>query len=274
MSLTQWLTRSAPQVSCRPAIAATFNFVPTPSVEATRTGSAYFEKSGLNRPPKPPTSPSTPFVKVDRIASFEAAIAFIFASMSTPAEAYREGFKEARLYFGASRLRTELKIAAASRAAADSVCRYSAARGRRTRVGHRYTKRDVAPARGQRSGFGSALHRSAGPPPPEYSEDPRNISLYESQKSRPRAAFEDRFGNACPKPKIPVVGLVVGHQKALQIWRRELKRRSRSVAGQPLRMISPGTSLERYPQSCSRRNAEVKKKNDTLGRSMPLPELS
>ena len=49
MSLTQWLTRSAPQVSWRPISIATFSFVPTPSVDATRTGSRNLEKSGLEQ---------------------------------------------------------------------------------------------------------------------------------------------------------------------------------------------------------------------------------
>ena len=39
MSLTQWLTRSAPTVSCRPVMNATFSFVPTPSALDTSTGS-------------------------------------------------------------------------------------------------------------------------------------------------------------------------------------------------------------------------------------------
>ena len=39
MSLTQWLTRSAPTVSCRPVMNATFSLVPTPSALDTSTGS-------------------------------------------------------------------------------------------------------------------------------------------------------------------------------------------------------------------------------------------
>ena len=87
MSLTQWLTRSAPTVSWRPISIATFSFVPTPSVEPTSTGSLYFEKSGRKSPPNPPTSPSTPGVKVERMAAFARASAAAFASMSTPASA-------------------------------------------------------------------------------------------------------------------------------------------------------------------------------------------
>ena len=40
-------------------------FVPTPSVEETRIGSLYLLISGLNRPPKLPTSEITPLVLVD-----------------------------------------------------------------------------------------------------------------------------------------------------------------------------------------------------------------
>ena len=90
MSFTQWFTRSCPTVRWTPAAIATLTFVPTPSVEATRSGSDIPVKSGRNRPPKPPTSPTTPFVNVERIASFARATAPIFASMSTPAAAYEE----------------------------------------------------------------------------------------------------------------------------------------------------------------------------------------
>src|SRR6266545_2689530 len=93
MSLTQWLTRSAPHVSWRPAATATLSFVPTPSVEATSTGSRYREKSGRKSPPNPPMSPMTPGVKVERIASFARASAPAFASMSTPAAEYRDSVK-------------------------------------------------------------------------------------------------------------------------------------------------------------------------------------
>ena len=47
-SLTLIATRSMPTVSCRPASVATLSFVPTPSVQATSTGSSYLRaKSGL-----------------------------------------------------------------------------------------------------------------------------------------------------------------------------------------------------------------------------------
>ena len=39
MSLTQWFTRSTPTVSCLSIAKAIFNFVPTPSILATNTGS-------------------------------------------------------------------------------------------------------------------------------------------------------------------------------------------------------------------------------------------
>src|SRR5664279_6025851 len=91
MSFTQWFTRSCPTVPWTPAAIATFSFVPTPSAEATRSGSDIPVKSGGNSPPNPPTSPTTPGVKVERIASFARATAPIFASISTPASAYRSG---------------------------------------------------------------------------------------------------------------------------------------------------------------------------------------
>ncbi len=87
MSFTQWFTRSCPTVPWTPAAIATFSFVPTPSAEATRSGSDIPVKSGRNSPPKPPTSPTMPFVNVERIAFFARATAAIFASISTPASA-------------------------------------------------------------------------------------------------------------------------------------------------------------------------------------------
>ena len=59
MSLTQWFTKSAPTVSCLFIANATFNFVPTPSMLATRTGSRILRKCAVNNPPKPPILPST-----------------------------------------------------------------------------------------------------------------------------------------------------------------------------------------------------------------------
>ena len=46
-------------MSCRSSAKAIFNFVPTPSMLLTRTGSRISEKFGANRPPKPPIFPST-----------------------------------------------------------------------------------------------------------------------------------------------------------------------------------------------------------------------
>ena len=37
----EWFTRSRPSVSCRPAARATRTLVPTPSADATRTGSSH-----------------------------------------------------------------------------------------------------------------------------------------------------------------------------------------------------------------------------------------
>jgi hypothetical protein len=54
MSLMQWLTRSAPTVSWRSIAKAIFNFVPTPSMLLTNTGSRIPAKLGANKPPKPP----------------------------------------------------------------------------------------------------------------------------------------------------------------------------------------------------------------------------
>src|SRR5512132_1077730 len=88
MSLTQRFTRSAPTVSCLSIANATFNFVPTPSILATRTGSRIPGKFPRNSPPNPPIFPSTcgPCVCLTntpmwRLSSFAK-------STSTPARAY------------------------------------------------------------------------------------------------------------------------------------------------------------------------------------------
>ena len=76
---------SWPTVSWRPAIAATFSLVPTPSVEATRMVSA----PGLwKRPPKLPMPPITPGVTVFLTICLMVSMPPIFLSMSTPAAAY------------------------------------------------------------------------------------------------------------------------------------------------------------------------------------------
>ena len=47
MSFTQWLTRSAPTVWCRPSSNATLSLVPTPSAELTRMG--FFQRCMSSR---------------------------------------------------------------------------------------------------------------------------------------------------------------------------------------------------------------------------------
>src|ERR671926_224966 len=59
MSFVQWLTRSWPIVSCRPASIATLIFVPTPSALATRRG-RLASGGTRNIPPKPPKPPREP----------------------------------------------------------------------------------------------------------------------------------------------------------------------------------------------------------------------
>src|SRR3984957_9907502 len=88
MSLTQWLTRSAPTVECRPISNAILSLVPTPSTLDTSTGSMYLVLSMANRPPKPPISLSTPRVKV-LCAKYLMRCFVRFARLiSTPASAY------------------------------------------------------------------------------------------------------------------------------------------------------------------------------------------
>src|SRR4029450_963704 len=55
MSFTPIATRSMPTVPWRSARHATFSFVPTPSVEETRTGSRYLDgtRTRLAHPPPP-----------------------------------------------------------------------------------------------------------------------------------------------------------------------------------------------------------------------------
>ena len=84
MSFTQWLTRSSPTVSCRPARKATFSLVPTPSALATSTGSRQAAASSLKSPPNKPISESTPGVKVERASCLMRRTASLPASMSTP----------------------------------------------------------------------------------------------------------------------------------------------------------------------------------------------
>src|SRR5262245_1436176 len=87
MSLTQWLTRSWPTVSCFFAAMATAIFVPTPSVDAQTRG--FFMPEGARiSPPNPPNSPTTSLFQVASIAVRADSIASAFASMSTPACLY------------------------------------------------------------------------------------------------------------------------------------------------------------------------------------------
>src|ERR1035438_9114234 len=60
MSLTQWLTRSAPTVECKSISNAIFSLVPTPSTLDTNTGPVYLVLSTQNSPPNPPVSLRTP----------------------------------------------------------------------------------------------------------------------------------------------------------------------------------------------------------------------
>ena len=59
MSSTDIATQSMPIVSRRFASRAISDFVPTPSVEDTSSGSSYCFQSTANSPPKPPMSPTT-----------------------------------------------------------------------------------------------------------------------------------------------------------------------------------------------------------------------
>ena len=84
MSLTQWLTRSAPTVSCRPERNATLSLVPTPSALDTSTGAS--------RPPgtayMPPNEPIPERVWRSWVLATSALMAFFArsaASRSTPA---------------------------------------------------------------------------------------------------------------------------------------------------------------------------------------------
>src|SRR5688500_3523705 len=90
MSLTQWFTRSWPMVSWRPAICATFSFVPTPSALETSSGS--LESVGTrNSPPNPPGLETTCAVAVLLTRSRMRCLASRAASRSTPASRYVVG---------------------------------------------------------------------------------------------------------------------------------------------------------------------------------------
>jgi hypothetical protein len=85
MSLTQWLTRSAPTVSKRPTRRATMSLVPTPSVLETSTGSFIPPKSARNSEPKLPMPVSTCGPWVERARAATVFMARVLRSMSTPA---------------------------------------------------------------------------------------------------------------------------------------------------------------------------------------------
>ena len=79
-------TRSTPMVPRRPAAMATASFVPTPSVEATRTGSRY----PVGRTKSPPKLPMPPITSDRAVLATDDRIkctARSPASMSTPAAA-------------------------------------------------------------------------------------------------------------------------------------------------------------------------------------------
>ena len=84
----QWLTMSAPTPRTRPRRAASSTFVPTPSVEATSTGSSIAAIAlAENTPPKLPTPRTTSAPWVRSTAAFIRATARLPSSMSTPAAA-------------------------------------------------------------------------------------------------------------------------------------------------------------------------------------------
>ena len=60
------------------------DFVPTPSVDETSSGSRYRFQSTANSPPKPPTSPTTSGRNVERTCALISSTAFSPAAMSTP----------------------------------------------------------------------------------------------------------------------------------------------------------------------------------------------
>src|SRR5512143_864417 len=96
MSLTHMATRSMPTVPSRPAIAATFTLVPTPSVPETRTGSRYFRAGKRKKPAKEPISPRTSLRCVVRTIGRIRRTRRSPSSISTPAVLYVTGFFKIR----------------------------------------------------------------------------------------------------------------------------------------------------------------------------------
>src|SRR5215204_3116504 len=88
MSLTQWLTRSAPTELWMPVSNASFNFVPTPSADATRIGSAISGNAPENIPPKLPISVKVRSLKVLRAKFLIFSTARFALSIETPASEY------------------------------------------------------------------------------------------------------------------------------------------------------------------------------------------
>src|SRR5436853_7236334 len=92
MSLTQWLTRSRPMVLCVLVMKAIFNFVPTPSAEATSTGCPRFGNAPSNIPPKLPISERVRALNVERASCLIFAVATFALSIETPASLYELDF--------------------------------------------------------------------------------------------------------------------------------------------------------------------------------------
>src|SRR6266508_492917 len=88
MSFTQWLTRSAPIVSCLFRAKAIFNFVRTPLMLATRTGWRIPGKFARNKPPKPPILLNTCGPCVCLTSDWMPRLSLLPRSTSTPARAY------------------------------------------------------------------------------------------------------------------------------------------------------------------------------------------
>ena len=73
----------------RPVRAASSTLVPTPSVDATSTGSSNsFKKETLRAPPKDPIPRRTLSLEVVATLSFKSSTALLPSSMFTPAEEY------------------------------------------------------------------------------------------------------------------------------------------------------------------------------------------
>src|SRR5947199_8230942 len=72
-------------VSCRPRAKATFSLVPTPSTLETSTGRLYFLVSSANKPPHPPTLPSTSRRWVEASSCGRVALTRLLRPVLTPA---------------------------------------------------------------------------------------------------------------------------------------------------------------------------------------------